>query len=484
MSDRTYAKVQAQQKTLSGSSPRSSLLQRTCACGQHTIAGAQCSTCRSEQSTLHRSQRAFEPPSAPGAVPGSSPAQENVPSFNSTFYRASRFGHDFSNIPIHSSHPPVLQTKLKINQPGDIYEQEADQVAEQVMRMPEPQLQRACACGGACPKCQTEQPGQEHDCVQAKRVGSGDLGQTAVPPIVHEVLRSPGQSLDPAACAFMEPRFRHDFGHVRVHTDERAGASALAVNALAYTAGHHLVFGAGQYSPTTASGRRLLAHELAHCVQQGFAANPLPRLVGDASNALERQADEAADDIYLKADKSPGDKCRNVLTQRWGCDTACSRAGFVDHETPFTDEHGEKGKSGEGCCNKWPPFVESFAIHQLSLNGAASCKGGMYKKIFKVKFKEQEIRIACTDSTTSKADHDLELSPSAATDLFGSVEFPLNTQVEVCPDGDLPNLCEPDEKALNNPNNPSFPRQRDCVEKGCIPQDNSVDCSRYGWPKK
>src|SRR5258708_26726016 len=92
MSDRTYANVQAQQKTLSGSSPKSSLLQRTCACGQHTIAGAECSTCRSEQSTLHRSQRAFEPPSAPSGGPGSSPAHENETSFNSDFARALRFG--------------------------------------------------------------------------------------------------------------------------------------------------------------------------------------------------------------------------------------------------------------------------------------------------------------------------------------------------------------------------------------------------------
>src|SRR5205085_12685436 len=135
MSDRAYAKAQTQQKTLSGSSPKSSLLQRTCACGQHTIAGGDCSTCRSKRSTLLRSQRTLEPPSAPGAVPGSSPAQEHGPSFNSAFDRASRLGHDFSQIPVDSSHPPMIQTKLTVNQPGDVYEQEADQVAAQVIRM-------------------------------------------------------------------------------------------------------------------------------------------------------------------------------------------------------------------------------------------------------------------------------------------------------------------------------------------------------------
>ena len=271
MSDRTYAKVQVQQKTLSGSSPRSSLLQRTCACGQHTIAGAQCSTCRSEQSTLHRSQRTFEPPSAPGAVPGSSPAQENVPSFNSTFDRASRFGHDFSRIPIHPPAAGAIQTKLAINKPGDEYEQEADRITQQVMRMPEPQLQRACACGGACPKCQTEQPGQEHERLQTKRVQASDTGQIAAPPIVHEVLRSPGQPLDPATRAFMEPRFGHDFSRVRVHSGAAAEQSAQDVNAHAYTVGHDMVFGAGRFAPGTHEGRRLLAHELTHVVQQSGA---------------------------------------------------------------------------------------------------------------------------------------------------------------------------------------------------------------------
>jgi hypothetical protein len=268
MSDRTYAKVQTQQKTLSGPSPKSSHLQRTCACGQHTIAGAECSTCRSEQSTLYRSQRAFEPPSAPGAVPGNSPAQENGPSFNPAFDRASRFGHDFSQIPIHPPATGTIQTKLAISKPGDHCEQEADRISQQVMRMPEPQLQRTCACGGGRLRCQTEQPDQEHHRLQTKHVGSSDSGQAAAPPIVHEVLASPGQQLDPATRAFVEPRFGHDFSHVRVHTDATAAQSAEAVNALAYTVGRDLVFARGQYAPGTASGRRLLAHELAHVVQQ------------------------------------------------------------------------------------------------------------------------------------------------------------------------------------------------------------------------
>lgn len=82
--------------------------------------------------------------------------------------------------------------------------------------------------------------------------------QAAIPPVVHEVLRSPGQPLDRGTCEFMEPRFGHDFSKVRVHTDAKAAESARAVNALAYTVGKDVVFGANEYAPGTMGGRRLL----------------------------------------------------------------------------------------------------------------------------------------------------------------------------------------------------------------------------------
>lgn len=92
------------------------------------------------------------------------------------------------------------------------------------------------------------------------------------PPIVHEVLRSPGRPLDAAARAFFEPRFGVDFSAVRIHADSQAAASARAVNALAYTVDRDVVFDTGQYAPHSESGRRLLAHELTHVVQQGNGA--------------------------------------------------------------------------------------------------------------------------------------------------------------------------------------------------------------------
>jgi hypothetical protein len=178
------------------------------------------------------------------------------------------FDHDFSRIPVHAKASVKIQSKLAVNTPGDIYEQEADRISEQVMRMPEPQLQHACACGGTCPKCQTEQLGHGHERLQTQRVGVAGEGQTEAPPIVHEVLRSPGQPIDPATRSSMESRFGHDFSRVRVHADDRAAQSVQAINAIAYTAGNHIAFGVNQYQPQTSTGLRLFAHELTHVVQQ------------------------------------------------------------------------------------------------------------------------------------------------------------------------------------------------------------------------
>ena len=108
-----------------------------------------------------------------------------------------------------------------------------------------------------------------HEQVQKPpRIGSGDLDQPAIPIIVHEVLRSPGRSLDTATRSFMEPRLGHDFRRVRVHTGLKAAQSARSINAKAYTAGQSIVFDSDHYSPDTETGRHLLAHELTHVVQQ------------------------------------------------------------------------------------------------------------------------------------------------------------------------------------------------------------------------
>jgi uncharacterized protein DUF4157 len=116
---------------------------------------------------------------------------------------------------------------------------------------------------------------------------------------VNEAISAPGQPLNEGVRSMMESRFAFDFSKVRVHTDANAAASAKAVNALAYTSGPHLVFGAGQFNPRFDSGRALLAHELAHFAQQGGNSGNIsartPRLDSRGEDTREAAADRAAD---------------------------------------------------------------------------------------------------------------------------------------------------------------------------------------------
>lgn len=165
---------------------------------------------------------------------------------------------------------PAVLPKLTADTPGDAYEQEADRVAEQVTGIPEVQLQHGCACGGECPQCKKEQEG--HGFLQTKRIQSHDVDEAAALPGLQKVLSSVGRPLDPATRGFMEPRFGRDFSLVRVHDDARAADSARSIGARAYAAGHDLVFAASEYAPNTSAGKRLLAHELTHVIQQSAAS--------------------------------------------------------------------------------------------------------------------------------------------------------------------------------------------------------------------
>ena len=170
----------------------------------------------------------------------------------------------------------TIQAKLAISQPGDVYEREADRVAEHVMRMPEPVIQRtcsACAAGGStCSKCEMEK-----QALMQRKTGKDSRSADAVPGgFLHNL--GAGQPLEERTRAFFEPRFGHDFSRVRVHTDGKAAASARSVNASAYTVGRHVILGGGQYAPGTDAGNRLLAHELTHVLQQQHRAGRAVRL--------------------------------------------------------------------------------------------------------------------------------------------------------------------------------------------------------------
>jgi outer membrane protein OmpA-like peptidoglycan-associated protein len=188
----------------------------------------------------------------------------------------------------------VVQHKLAIGSANDPLEAEADRTADRVVRMPDqgisapsaishaaaPTLRR-CSCGGTCNSCRQEDE-------KLRRKPSGPAAPAEAPPSVHETLRSPGTPLDPATRAFMEPRFGRDLSDVRIHTGDRAAESARQVDSLAYTVGNSIVFRTGSYLPHSEGGKRLLAHELAHVVQQGGAASmSVQRAPAESVTSLE-----------------------------------------------------------------------------------------------------------------------------------------------------------------------------------------------------
>ena len=223
----------------------------------------------------------------PGLVENSKQDQENL-----TLQRSSvepRFGHDFSKVRIHNAAPTTIQTKLTINQPNDRYEQEADRVADQVMKMPELRVQR--------------QPIKD-ELIQTKM--ARDVTPEVTPAISSGIqsLQGGGRPLSRSERGFFEPRFGADFSNVRVHNDMRAASVAKSVNARAFTLGHNVVFGAGEYSPDVLAGRKLLAHELTHVVQQARTSQPA---------VLQREAEE--EPLRCENPEEITDEVRNFRTE-------------------------------------------------------------------------------------------------------------------------------------------------------------------------
>jgi hypothetical protein len=164
-----------------------------------------------------------------------------------------------------------MQTKVRINAPGDASEQEADRVAGQVLANPaHPDV------GSAPPHIQ-------------RYTGQSSGQMSAAPAGVDRALASPARPLDPALRQAMEQRFGHDFSAVRVHVGSAAEQSARELHASAYTLGRDVVFGAGRFEPQTQQGQRLIAHELTHVVQQSGSAGAS---LGQTAALIQRQPDE------------------------------------------------------------------------------------------------------------------------------------------------------------------------------------------------
>jgi len=231
----------------------------------------------------------------------------------------SRFGQDFSWVPAHAKAPAELQAKLTVNRSVNPYEREAEAVAETLMRMTDQFAPRV--------PLQMGPRGMIHR--------SADAAMGAAPPTVDDLLRTPGRPLDADIRAFMEPRFGHDFSQVRVHSDAAAERSARDVSSRAYTVGHHIAFGSGQFAPRTYEGRRLLAHELTHVVQQSGTPGPAarssvgPALRIDASAPVQiaRQQSEAKPSAESKG-AAVEDKWKGTPVSEIIISIARQRVGF------------------------------------------------------------------------------------------------------------------------------------------------------------
>ena len=187
----------------------------------------------------------------------------------------------------------ALQAKLTVNPPDDIYEKEADQVAEIVTKSPGAAIQR-----------QEEEPEEEEE----EETASRKMAVSRTPEVSEDVegrinaARGSGEALPDSVRASLEPHFGRDFSDVRVHAGAEADALSQQLGAKAFTTGQDIFFRSGDYQPESEEGKKLLGHEMTHVVQQGGAAVSRQAVeTEEKAPAGEREAEEALDEAKAKA---------------------------------------------------------------------------------------------------------------------------------------------------------------------------------------
>lgn len=232
---------------------------------------------------------------------------------------------EFGTIPIFPADPPHRShrqaaaqlaarqhssgSKIVVGEAKDPQEEAADRTSDKIVSMPVPGISTT-----PVPPNQ-ERVGDKNNQILLSKHGEGatTAGREA-PEVVHDVLRTAGQPIDAETARFFEPRFGHDFSDVRIHADAQADVSARAVGALAYTVGQNIVFGQGRYEPRTNEGRRLLAHELTHVVQQRRESPASTRLQRSPSGAVSNL--KAGDDVKVEVYSSSADSVSDRLYSR------------------------------------------------------------------------------------------------------------------------------------------------------------------------
>jgi hypothetical protein len=200
--------------------------------------------------------------------------------------------YNFGRIQVFANSPAGIQAKLAVSTPGDSYEQEAERVATQVMGNSDSGKGGidlgSAEFSGSCWAPHLQPPPN----LPTTLPQTSESSEAMQSRIVRDALSEPGRPLQPATRDFMEARLRNDFGQVRIHTTTKAAESARALGARAFTLGRDVVFGAGQYAPEAAEGRRLLIHELTHVAQQRRVGTVVQRYeAGEHAKLGETQAE-------------------------------------------------------------------------------------------------------------------------------------------------------------------------------------------------
>jgi hypothetical protein len=233
--------------------------------------------------------------------------------------------------------PENVRTKLAINQPGDEFEQEANRASEKVLQGQAPGGDSRRAAAG----------------LQMEGRFDHQTARTEAPPALQEVLNSTGQPLDANTRAFMESRFQFDFGRVRVHQDEVANRAASQLSARAFALGSKIAFGHGHYAPRTTEGRKLIAHELSHVVQQSRGEPLVLRRAPILKGKSQHEFGESDAPTIDKAIAASG------LTKWVPAKNLAKLTGNVDTEDPvvFEKQFNNFGQSNESV-DDIPGFVD------------------------------------------------------------------------------------------------------------------------------
>ncbi len=300
----------------------------------------------------------------------------------------------------------LLLAKLTVSQPGDAYEREADRVANQMMAMPEPQAQRRPSeeeeeelqakplADPITPLAQRQEDLEEEELFAKPRAQrqadpeDEELEEELMRPKQRrdqsyqvesdlearvDAVRAAGRPLSSSEQEFFEPRFGQDFGEVRIHTDGQAAEVASDLEARAFTVGRDVVFGAGEHAPETTEGKRLLAHELTHVVQQAGPAlqrAPAPKTgtvtVGKPTYTSFNVTGDTLADVYkVLSRRTEWGSCKSNFSYTYGANGKITKANVTVKTTIELPKWTGLEKASKAAKKEWKRMMAALKKHEL-----------------------------------------------------------------------------------------------------------------------